>query len=97
MMVQTSGTLKRIIMTKTLLTVTAAALLFSGCSKLSKENYDKIQSGMQYDEVVQLIGKPDNCSEAIGLSTCEWSSGDATVTINFIANKVTISSSSGLK
>jgi uncharacterized protein YceK len=75
----------------------AALLLLAGCSKVTKANYDKIKTGMQYDEVVRLIGEPTDCSEAIGLSSCTWKSGDAEVTVNFIANKVTISSASGLK
>ena len=84
-------------MYKTLWIAAAAALLLAGCSKVTKENYDKIKTGMQYDEVVRLIGDPDSCSEAIGLSSCTWKSGDAEVSVNFIANKVTLSSASGLK
>lgn len=84
-------------MKRTVLALLGAALLLGGCSKLTKENYDKIRTGMHYDEVVKLIGKPETCSEAIGLSVCEWKSGDSAVTVNFIANKVTLSTANGLK
>ena len=30
-----------------------------GCSKLNRENYDKIKVGMDYQEVVSIIGEPD--------------------------------------
>lgn len=76
----------------------AAALLFlTGCTRLTKSNYDKIKTGMTYDEVVKIIGKPEHCSEAIGLSSCEWKSGDAVVKINFIADQVTLTTAEGLK
>ena len=84
-------------MKRTVLALLGTAMLLGGCSKLTKENYDKIRTGMHYDEVVTLIGKPENCSEAIGLSVCEWKNGDSTVTVNFIANKVTLRTASNLK
>ncbi len=84
-------------MNKSILILPLFLLLLTGCNKLTKENYDKIKSGMQYDEVVRLIGDPTECSEAIGLSNCEWKDGDTEVNINFINNKVTITSASGLK
>ena len=84
-------------MKKSYLLLAAALLLLSGCNKLTKENYDKIKSGMMYDEVVQIIGKPTNCSEAIGISSCTWKHGESEVNVNFIANKVTLMSGDNLK
>jgi hypothetical protein len=74
---------------KAYLLLAASLLLLSGCSKVTKENYDKIKTGMLYDEVVQLIGKPKECSEALGISSCEWKNGKAKVDIKFISNQVT--------
>jgi len=82
---------------KTTLIFLAAALLVTGCSKMSKENYDKIKTGMSYEEVVSLIGKPEGCSEALGLSSCEWKSGKSEISVSFIGGKVSLRSSSGLK
>ena len=40
-------------------------LLFSvvlfGCSKLNRENYDKIKTGMDYQQAISIIGDPDKC------------------------------------
>ena len=72
-------------------------LMLGGCSKITKENYDKIKVGMPYEEVLKLIGKPEGCSEALGISSCKWKSGSAVVEISFISNQVTIVSSKGLR
>jgi hypothetical protein len=72
-------------------------LLISGCSKVTKENYDKIESGMSYDEVVKLIGKPEGCSETLGISSCQWKNDGAVIDIKFISDQVTFTSAKGLK
>ncbi|UFS61968.1 DUF3862 domain-containing protein [Sulfurimonas sp. HSL-3221] len=75
----------------------ALIVLVSGCSKVTKENYDKIESGMSYDEVVKLIGKPKGCSETLGISSCQWKSDGAVIDIKFISDQVTFTSAKGLK
>ena len=88
---------KGISLSKKYLVLTVSLLLFSGCSELTKENYDKIKTGMHYDEVVQLIGKPEECSDTLGLSSCKWKNGKADVKISFISNQVTLISGRQLK
>ncbi len=77
--------------------ITVLILLLSGCNKVTKENYDKIESGMSYNEVVEVLGKPEGCSETIGISNCEWKNDDARIAITFISNQVTIAVAEGLK
>ncbi len=77
--------------------ITVLILLLSGCNKVTKENYDKIESGMSYNEVVEVLGKPEGCSETIGISNCEWKNDDAMIAITFISNQVTIAVAEGLK
>ncbi len=84
-------------MKRTLLLALTAMLLLAGCNSLTQENYNKVKTGMHYDEVVSILGKPESCSEALGLMSCEWKDGDAEVAISFIAKKVTITTGSGLK
>lgn len=84
-------------MKKRYLLIAALVLLFSGCNKVTKENYDKIKSGMTYDEVVKVLGKPEGCSEALGISNCEWKDDEAMISITFISNQVTIAVAEGLK
>ncbi|UPT78498.1 DUF3862 domain-containing protein [Sulfurovum sp. XGS-02] len=84
-------------MKKRFLIIIGIILLFNGCSKVTKENYDKIKSGMTYEETVKVLGKPEGCSETLGISNCEWKNDDATIAITFISNQVTITVAEGLK
>ena len=75
----------------------AALLALSACSKLTLQNYDKITVGMPYDSVVKLIGKPDKCDDVVGVRSCDWHHGKASVHVNFVGDQVLIYSSSNLE
>lgn len=72
---------------KRLLTLLLFALL-TGCSKLTMENYNKIRTGMHYDEVVAILGKPDTCSEMLEVRNCQWGDDSRHVQVNFVAGQV---------
>ncbi len=72
-------------------------LVLLGCSKLTLENYSKITVGMSYDEVVKLIGAPDQCDDVMGVRSCRWGSGNRSVNVNFLGGKVLLYSSSNLQ
>jgi hypothetical protein len=74
----------------------AALLLVAGCSKLTQENYDKITMGMNYDEVISILGEADECSGAVGVEKCTWGGGEKYIKVNFIGKKVVLFSSKGL-
>ena len=71
-------------------------LVLFGCSKLNRENYDKIEVGMDYQEVVSIIGDPDKCDAAMGSKNCVWGNENKKITIKFIADKVVVPSMKGL-
>ena len=85
---------------RTLKTLIAAALLLSfvlfGCSKLNRENYDKIEPGMEYEQVISIIGDPDKCDAVMSAKNCVWGDENKNITIKFIADKVVFSSMKGL-
>jgi len=80
-----------------LVVLIAVALQTVGCSKLTKENYDRIEVGMTYDEVVDILGAPDEASDAIGTKSCVWGEGAEVIRIKFVADKVVFHSARGLK
>jgi hypothetical protein len=53
--------------------------------------------GMAYDEVVDILGEPQEASDVIGTKSCVWGEGDETIHIKFIADKVVFHSARGLK
>ena len=56
---------------KMILVICVACLLFlTGCSKLTPDNYDQLKIGMNYDDVVSILGNADECDGAIGVKNC---------------------------
>lgn len=70
--------------------------LLNGCSKLTPENFDKIKAEMGYAQVVELIGEPSRCDTLLIAKSCVWEDGKKKIDIKFVADKVVLTSSSGL-
>ena len=76
----------------------AATIVFllTGCSKLTQENYDKISMGMNFDEVISILGEADACSGTVGVESCTWGGENTHIKINFVGKKVVLYSAKGL-
>ena len=74
----------------------AAVLLLAACSKVTQENFAKIQDGMSEQEVTAILGGPTESSSGsiLGISgtSSKWTGGDATITIHFVNGKVALRS-----
>jgi len=74
----------------------AAALLVAGCSKVNQDNFAKVRDGMSEQEVVALLGKPDESSSVsvIGISgtSSKWMGDGAVISIHFVNGKVRLKS-----
>lgn len=74
----------------------ALLLLLAACSKVTQENYAKIQEGMTEQEVHAILGAPTESSTKtlLGISgtSSRWVSGDTAITIRFVNGKVAVSS-----
>lgn len=81
---------------KKLVLVLCCAALIAGCSKLTRENYEKIQMGMMFDQVVELIGEPDACEAALGAKKCVWGDEKKNITVTFMGDKVIMPAYKGL-
>ena len=70
--------------------------LLLACSKVNNENYRKIQIGMKYPEIVQLLGEPGRCDSLLTARSCTWGTGGKTIDIQFVSDQVVLFSSRGL-
>ena len=68
-----------------------------GCSKLTMENYSKIKMGIGYGEVVEILGKPDSCSEALFVRNCVWGNEEKNITVNFMGEKAVLFTSRNIR
>ena len=85
-----------VIRTVIILIIGTALLLITGCSKVTKENYDKLKIGQDYDQVVEILGKADECGGAMGIKDCRWGDDNRHISVKFAGNKVVIFSAKGL-
>jgi len=79
---------RRVIIPIMLIICLAPMLILLGCSKINQENYDKLQVGMEYDEVLKILGKPDNCESILNMKNCIWEESSKSITIQLVADKV---------
>jgi len=79
-----------------ILTILIYLLFFIGEDKLTREKYDKIQIGMDYSEIIEVLGKDDECSVKLVIKNCIWGSEAKYIKVNFIADKVISFSNKGL-
>ena len=74
----------------------AALLLLAACSKVTQENFARIQDGMSEQEVSAILGKPAESSSAsiLGISgtSSKWVGDDAVIVIRFVNGKVAVKS-----
>lgn len=72
----------------------AALLLLAACSKVTQQNFAKIQDGMTEQEVAAILGSPTETSSSsiLGLSgtSSTWRGGDAVITIRFVNGKAVL-------
>lgn len=77
--------------------IALAVLMLTGCSRLSKANYDKIQVGMSYTQVTDILGKATNCDAFAGVSDCTWGDDKHYIKVKFVADKVMFTHSQGIE
>ena len=83
--------------TKLLIIVTVFVSFFAfACSKVTQENYEKIKVGMTYEEIIDILGKAQECNSAVGMTNCKWGSNEKYIKIQFVSDKVILFSGKGL-
>jgi hypothetical protein len=70
------------------------ALLLWGCSKVTPENFEKVQEGMSEQEVRAVLGDPteSNSVTVLGVSgtASRWVGRDAEIIVRFINGKAAL-------
>ncbi len=75
----------------------ALSFLLLGCNKLTVENYDKLKSGLTYEEVVSILGSPAACDEVLGIKSCRWGDDKRKIIVNFVSGKVILTSAENIR
>jgi hypothetical protein len=74
----------------------ALTLVVTACSKVTEENFAKIQDGMSEQEVLALLGTPSesNSVSILGVSGAawRWAGRDAVVVVHFVNGKAALKS-----
>jgi hypothetical protein len=69
-----------------------AACLIAACSRVTQENFLKIQEGMSEEEVIALLGRPteSNSVNILGISgtASRWVGSNAVIAVRFVNGKV---------
>lgn len=65
-----------------------AMFFIMGCSNINKANYDKLQMGMPYTKVVEILGKADKCDSLTGMSDCTWGSEKSLSKLSLLLRKL---------
>lgn len=72
-------------------------LSISACSKITIDNYARLKVGMDFTQVVDILGTPAKCAEVKKNRFCRWGSETQNIKIAFVANRATLTSKNGLK
>lgn len=77
---------------KTRALVLVALLVLAACSKITQENFAKVQDGMPEPEVTALLGPPTSTSsvQVLGIAGTHslWEGSDAVISVRFVNDKV---------
>jgi hypothetical protein len=68
-----------------------------GCSKVNQENYDRLKTGMSKAEVEEVLGKPNHCDAAMGVSSCVWGDEQRAINVQYARDVVLTYSGRGLQ
>ncbi len=71
--------------------------LLASCSKVTADNYAKIKSGMEYREVISILGNPASCDDVIGFKSCKWGNEKSHIIVRFAGDAVIMSSAENLR
>ena len=73
-----------------------AFLLMAGCSRVNKENYEKLSFGMEYTAAVEILGEPDHCEDLFNTRSCTWGDEKKNISVKVVAGKIVFLQAAGI-
>lgn len=74
--------------------IVVMALALSACSKITEENFAKLEQGMSEQEVLAILGSPSesNSVDVLGISgaASRWVGRNAVAEVHFVNGKVAL-------
>jgi len=88
--------------THLLLALLAMVMMISACavsapSSVTRENYDKLELGMTFDAVTEILGTTPHHSVRFGIQEYTWVDGERHIHAKFAAGRAIYYSSRGLE
>ncbi len=83
-------------MNRRLIGALALSCLLMACNKLTVENYDKLETGLTYDQTVAILGKPASCDDMLGIKICRWGDDTRRIMVNFVGGKIVLTSAENI-
>jgi outer membrane protein assembly factor BamE (lipoprotein component of BamABCDE complex) len=80
-----------------LMAFAAVAILLTGCSKLTPENYAKLKPGLTYAEVKSILGEPARCDDLVGFKSCRWGDDSRNITVRFAGDQIVLYSAENVR
>lgn len=80
-----------------LITALLAFTVLSACSKVTAENYDRLELGMSYAEVESILGTPAGCDDILTARNCTWGDTSGSINVSFVGGKVVLFSAQNLR
>lgn len=78
------------------LALAALCLTLTACDRITAQNYDKLEVGMPYDEVVSVLGEPTECSAVVNTKSCRWGKGDKYIDAKVVGDSVIFLTAKGV-
>lgn len=84
-----------------LVLVTLLAITIAACSKPTQKNYAKVKTGMTFEEVIKILGRPESTQRTdisgFAGTSAVWKTAQAEIDMQFLNDKLTVKSYSMLE
>lgn len=79
-------------MVKKMIAVLSLVFLCACSSKVTQQNYQKVQTNMTFEQVTEILGTPSKQTAiplgALSINAATWMKGNQKIVVQFLDNKV---------